>query len=115
MGTPFAAGEGNGGPIDPNVVFIRDSFVGMARLLDAMAAREMKISQLADELPRYEIHKTKVSLDREKIPAALRTLEKHFADATAIGRLAGGLSEGAQFGGDLIVDPPAAPHFFGFV
>jgi len=75
-------GEGNGGPIDPNVVFIRDSFVGMARLLDAMAAREMKISQLADELPRYEIHKTKVSLDREKIPAALRALETHFVDAT---------------------------------
>ena len=34
-------GEGNGGPIDPRVGYVRDSFVGMALLLDAMAAREM--------------------------------------------------------------------------
>jgi len=76
-------GEGNGGPIDPRVGYVRDSFVGMAQLLDAMAARELPISQLADELPRYEIHKTKVSLPREKIPPALAALEKHFAEATA--------------------------------
>ena len=31
-------GEGNGGPIDPRVVLVRDSFVGMALILDAMAA-----------------------------------------------------------------------------
>ncbi len=74
-------GEGNGGPIDPRVGPVRDSFVGMAQLLDAMAAREMTISQLAGELPRYEIVKTKVSMPREKIPAALDTLERHFADA----------------------------------
>jgi len=74
-------GEGNGGPIDPRVGMVRDSFVGMAQLLDAMAAREMKIGQLADELPRYEIVKTKIALQREKIPAALDALQKHFADA----------------------------------
>ena len=55
-------GEGNGGPIDPRVGYVRDSFVGMAQLLDAMAARQMTIGQLADELPRYEIVKTKISL-----------------------------------------------------
>ena len=31
-------GEGNGGPIDPRVGYVRDSFVGMALILDAMAA-----------------------------------------------------------------------------
>ena len=31
-------GEGNGGVIDPRVVLVRDSFVGMALMLDAMAA-----------------------------------------------------------------------------
>ena len=30
-------GEGNGGVIDPRVVLVRDSFVGMAMILDAMA------------------------------------------------------------------------------
>ena len=32
-------GEGNGGPIDPRVGYVRDSFVGMALTLDAMAER----------------------------------------------------------------------------
>ena len=71
-------GEGNGGPIDPRVGYVRDSFVGMALLLDAMAARQMTIAQLADELPRYEIVKTKISLPPEKLPAALDALGKAF-------------------------------------
>jgi phosphomannomutase len=75
-------GEGNGGPIDPRVGYVRDSFVGMAQLLDAMAARQTTIAQLADELPRYEIVKTKIALPPEKLPAALDALEKHFSDAT---------------------------------
>ncbi|MHB1037321.1 MAG: phosphoglucosamine mutase [Pirellulales bacterium] len=76
-------GEGNGGVIDPRVVLVRDSFVGMALLLDAMAARDQKISALADALPRYEIVKTKIALDREKIPAGLDAMERHFAPAAA--------------------------------
>ncbi len=76
-------GEGNGGPIDPRVGMVRDSFVGMAQLLDAMAARELPVSGLADELPRYEIVKTKIPLDREKVPAALEALENHFPEATS--------------------------------
>ena len=74
-------GEGNGGAIDPRVGLVRDSFVGMAMLLDAMAARQLPISKLANELPRYEIVKTKIALDREKIPVALAALELHFKDA----------------------------------
>jgi phosphomannomutase len=74
-------GEGNGGPIDPRVGLVRDSFVGMALLLDAMAAQNRKISEMADELPRYEIVKTKISLPGEKIPAALDALERRFPEA----------------------------------
>ncbi|MGA2033633.1 MAG: phosphoglucosamine mutase [Thermoguttaceae bacterium] len=76
-------GEGNGGPIDPSVGLVRDSFVGMALLLDAMAERDRKISQLADALPRYEIVKTKISVPRERVAAALDALEAHFRDAAA--------------------------------
>lgn len=76
-------GEGNGGPIDPRVGLVRDSFVGMALILDAMSARNLPISALADELPRYEICKTKITLAAEKLPAALAALESHFADAKA--------------------------------
>ena len=76
-------GEGNGGPIDPRVGLVRDSFVGMAQLLDAMVARDLPIGRLADELPRYEIVKTKISLAPENVPAGLDRLADHFADARA--------------------------------
>jgi phosphomannomutase len=76
-------GEGNGGPIDPRVGLVRDSFLGMALLLDAMAEREMPIHMMADALPLYEIVKTKITLPKEKIPAALAALESHFCDASA--------------------------------
>lgn len=76
-------GEGNGGPIDPRVGYVRDSFVGMALILDAMAARGMTVSKLADELPSYAIQKTKITLDRDRIPGALDVVEMHFGDATA--------------------------------
>ncbi len=76
-------GEGNGGPIDPRVGYVRDSLLGMALVLDLMAARNKPISEIVADLPHYEIHKTKVSLDRDKIPAALDALEATFADAKA--------------------------------
>jgi phosphomannomutase len=74
-------GEGNGGAIDPRVVFVRESLAGMELELDAMAERNMTVSALAGEMPRYEIYKTKVAVSREKIPAALDALEREFADA----------------------------------
>jgi phosphomannomutase len=78
-------GEGNGGVIDPRVVLVRDSFVGMALLLDAMAGRQAAIGQLADALPRYEIVKTKINLASERIERAFSAVEQHFSDAQADG------------------------------
>ena len=76
-------GEGNGGAIDPRVGYVRDSFVGMALVLDAMAARELPLSRLADELPRYEIVKTKITLAPDKVAPGLAALAEHFHDAAA--------------------------------
>ena len=76
-------GEGNGGPINPTVGLVRDSFVGMAQLLDAMAARDVPISRLADELPRWSIVKTKMSVPPGRVADALIALERHFAGAKA--------------------------------
>ena len=72
-------GEGNGGPIDPKVGYVRDSFVGMAQLLDAMAARGKTIAELAAELPRYAIVKRKIPLALDHVPAAITALETHYA------------------------------------
>jgi phosphomannomutase len=76
-------GEGNGGPIDPRIGFVRDSFVGMALVLDAMASRNLKVSELAKELPSYQIHKTKVTLPAESVAPLLDRLATHFSEATA--------------------------------
>jgi phosphomannomutase len=76
-------GEGNGGPIDPRVGYVRDSFVGMAQILDAMAATEQPISGLAAALPQYAIHKTTVRLEPEQLDSALTALQQHFGDATS--------------------------------
>ncbi len=76
-------GEGNGGVIDPRVGLVRDSFVAMALVLDALAEQEQPISELAAKLPRYAIYKTKLEMGRETIPAALRALERQFQDAAS--------------------------------
>ncbi len=79
-------GEGNGGPIDPRVGYVRDSFVGMAQILDSMAARRLPVSQLVDELPRYAIVKTKFPLVPAQIPTLLDRLRKRFPEAAADGQ-----------------------------
>ena len=76
-------GEGNGGPIDPRVGYVRDSFVAMAWVLHAMATRQVPVSRLAAALPRYAICKTKARVERASIAAVLDALEKHFATATS--------------------------------
>ena len=76
-------GEGNGGVIDPRVGLVRDSFVGMALLLDAMAARGVAVSELANELPRYAMCKTKLDLPRDRIDAALDALEHEYPNGRA--------------------------------
>lgn len=81
-------GEGNGGPIDPRVGYVRDSFVGMAQVLDAMAASGRSIAQMVACLPRYEICKTTIPIARNLVPALLDCLEKTFPEAT-VSRLDG--------------------------
>jgi phosphomannomutase len=74
-------GEGNGGPIDPQVGYVRDSFVGIALVLDAMARRDRSLSQLVAELPRYVIHKTKITMAPQRIAEQFERLEQHFSSA----------------------------------
>ncbi len=73
-------GEGSGGPIDPEVGYVRDSFVGMAQIFDAMTARKKTIAELTDELPNYAIVKQKMTITLDRIPSVLNALERKFAD-----------------------------------
>jgi len=53
-------GEGNGGVIFPRVGYNRDSLTGAALLLSYLAGSGRKLSELAAQLPRYEMAKTKI-------------------------------------------------------
>jgi phosphomannomutase len=74
-------GEGNGGPIDPRVGYVRDSFVGMAQILDAMAANRKTIGELVSQIPHYQIHKSKFSVQPMRVPLLMRHLIDSFPDA----------------------------------
>lgn len=75
-------GEGNGGIIDPKIGYVRDSFVGMALILEGLARRGGTLSEWVDELPVYEILKDKMTCEREIVPLAIEKLKSRFADAT---------------------------------
>jgi phosphomannomutase len=72
-------GEGNGGVIDARIVPGRDSLVGMAYVLQLMAATGKSISALVEEIPRYQIVKTKFDCPREEADRAVAALKKEFA------------------------------------
>jgi phosphomannomutase len=75
-------GEGSGGPIDPRVGLVRDSFVGIATILAGLAERGEPLSQWVASLPKYEIHKETLQLDARKLPAAMDAVQSHFAEAS---------------------------------
>jgi phosphomannomutase len=73
-------GEGNGGVISPDIHLGRDSLAGIAYVLEMMAARGKKVSELVADLPRYVMIKGSVSLagkgvDRDLLPR----IQKEFA------------------------------------
>ncbi len=74
-------GEGNGGVIDPRIGWVRDPFIGMAMILNLMADSGQKLSELVASLPAYAMLKTKYTVPKEKLVAALDAVEKHWPDA----------------------------------
>ena len=76
-------GEGNGGPIDPRVGYVRDSFVGMAQVLDLMTTTGKSLSTLVDELPRLHIEKAKASVTPDRLPALFEALIAKYPEAQA--------------------------------
>ncbi|MCC6511672.1 MAG: phosphoglucosamine mutase, partial [Pirellulaceae bacterium] len=81
-------GEGNGGPIDPRVGLVRDSFVGMALVLELMARQATSISQIVATLPEFSMVKDKISLPASKLPILLDKLSREMS-STSSSRLDG--------------------------
>ena len=81
-------GEGNGGVIEPQVGYVRDSFVSMAYVLDGLAqrrstSRPQSLAEWVDTLPRYTIIKDKLHCPREQVDLACDALRATFKSATA--------------------------------
>jgi len=72
-------GEGNGGVIDPRVVYIRDSLVAMALVLQLMADDGRSLSRIVADVPRYRMVKQKFECHPERIGAILAVVKEEFA------------------------------------
>jgi phosphomannomutase len=73
-------GEGNGGVIFPPVCYVRDSLIGMALILELLAQRAQKLSQIVASIPKYAIVKDKVELQPAMTQSIAPALHRHFKD-----------------------------------
>jgi len=74
-------GEGNGGIIYPTINTVRDSFTGLALILELMAERNKTISELVNEVPQYIIMKDKWPIGGD-LKVMYEKLKSNFEDAT---------------------------------
>ncbi len=75
-------GEGNGGVILPRVSLVRDSLVGIALILEMLAKRKQRLSEVVQQLPAYAIVKEKAAADDRLTRALGETLREQYADQT---------------------------------
>jgi len=73
-------GEGNGGIIDLRVGPVRDSFMGIAMVLDLLHRTNKSLSQIVAELPRYAMIKTKFDCTPEQSAALVAKVKTQFAN-----------------------------------
>jgi phosphomannomutase/phosphoglucomutase len=69
-------GEENGGLIFPEMQYCRDSAMSIAKILEIMAKENKKLSELIDEIPKYEVFKTKMPCPHEKKIPVMEQLKK---------------------------------------
>ena len=73
-------GEGNGGIIYPAINTCRDSFTGLALILELLAERHQTVSECIATLPKYFMKKDKIPVGEELAPVYAK-LKKEFLDA----------------------------------
>jgi phosphomannomutase len=73
-------GEGNGGVIYPIVNTARDSFTGLALILELLAERKKTVSECVSLLPKYFIKKDKWSVIGKDLNEMYQKLKINFKD-----------------------------------
>jgi phosphomannomutase len=74
------AGEGSGGIAIPEFQPAFDGFLTMGLILEIMAVREKKVSELVGELPRYHIVKEKIYCPPPKIHSVVNEAKKLYSN-----------------------------------
>ncbi len=82
-------GEGNGGVIIPAIHPCRDSFAGIAVILQLLAEEGKSLEEILDALPRYTIVKRKIACPSECVFRVLRRVESECGRGAAIDRTDG--------------------------
>jgi phosphomannomutase/phosphoglucomutase len=67
-------GEENGGLIFPEMQYCRDSAMSIAKIMEIMAREKKTLSELIDEIPKYEVYKTKISCPDHKKRMVMKTI-----------------------------------------
>jgi len=75
-----AGGEGNGGIIIPAVHPCRDSFTGMALILDLLAADPRPLSHIAADIPRFIMHSLKIPASTSRALRIVSFLREEFPE-----------------------------------
>jgi phosphomannomutase len=77
-------GEGNGGVIFPAVNLARDSFMGIALILELLAKRNQTVSQCISAFPKYFMKKGKWSLEGKNLKDIILKMKNQFKEAKTI-------------------------------
>jgi len=77
-------GEENGGLIFPEMQYCRDSAMSIAKILEIMAKQDKKLSELIDEIPKYEVFKTKMPCPNDKKEIVMKTLAEQTKDDPSV-------------------------------
>ena len=72
-------GEGNGGVIDPRIVYVRDSLISMALVLQLLTDEGRPLSQVVADLPSYASVKQKFECSPDRTAKILAAVRKAFA------------------------------------
>ncbi|PNX46414.1 MAG: phosphoglucosamine mutase [Thermoplasmata archaeon M9B1D] len=67
-------GEENGGLIFPEMQYCRDSAMSIAKILEILAKENRRLSELIDEIPKYEVYKTKMPCPHDKKELVMKKL-----------------------------------------
>ncbi len=74
-------GEGGGGVIYPKINTARDSFTGLALILELLAERKQTVSECISTLPKYFIKKDKWTIEGKNLNEIYLKLKSHFKNA----------------------------------